>query len=656
MKKTIFAFLIAITTISIMTTTLLSKTENKIQFTIVHTNDMHSHLLGFSPNIDYTSNKQNDDKTIGGWARVATVIKQTKENRKNDVFVLDAGDFLMGSLFHMLAREEAFELQLLKKMGYDAVALGNHEFDLTPDGLAQIIRSAQKKNLLPTLLASNLIFDKKSTKDDSLEKVFNEGLILPYKIYIRKGIKIAIFGLMGKGAAEVAPFKKPVKIENYITSAKKTVAMLRKEKKADFVICLSHSGLFKDKSKSEDEILAKKVKGINIIISGHTHTKIKKPIIVGDTIIVQSWEYAKQVGVLDVFFNTQTKKLTLNKHKFVDIDDSIKADLAITAEINLFKTMINDRVLQKWNLSFNKVIAETSYDLLIQEKESNLGNLIADAIVEYANKYEYDSKDPNSKIVFGVIGNGPIRDNILRGKTGKVATSDIFRAIPLGIGFDKEKSLGYPLITFYITAAEIKKGLEILTTIYKLKGGDYFLQISGVKVKYNPNRVWFDRVTDIQIGNAKEGYKKLDYSSSNKKLYRLTADIYNATFLKIVGKFTFGILDIVPKDKNGKPIKDLLKVRIDRDKSQKGIQEAKEWVAVFDYIEHFKDTDNNGIPNFPEKYRGTEDRIVAQASINPYHLLKNGTYVTWLTFLVLVILTGLIGFIIRFILKKFILN
>ncbi len=80
--------------------------------TIIHSNDMHSHFLGASPNIDYSPLVKGEDKTIGGWARIATVIKEVKEERSNPVLVVDAGDFLMGSLFHMLSREQAFELML----------------------------------------------------------------------------------------------------------------------------------------------------------------------------------------------------------------------------------------------------------------------------------------------------------------------------------------------------------------------------------------------------------------------------------------------------------------------------------------------------------------------------------------------------------------
>ena len=127
--------------------------------TIVHTNDLHSHLQGFSPEIDYRPFDAGADTTLGGWSRIAAVIKKTKKERKNPVLILDSGDYTMGSLFHMLAREEAFELRLLKAMGYDAVTLGNHEFDLKPGGLARILKAAKAGGGMPQIVFAGAIFD-----------------------------------------------------------------------------------------------------------------------------------------------------------------------------------------------------------------------------------------------------------------------------------------------------------------------------------------------------------------------------------------------------------------------------------------------------------------------------------------------------------------
>ncbi|MBP7603587.1 MAG: 5'-nucleotidase C-terminal domain-containing protein, partial [Spirochaetes bacterium] len=223
--------------------------------------------------------------------------------------------------------------------------------------------------------------------------------------------------------------------------------------------------------------------------------------------------------------------------------------------------------------------------------------------------------------------------------------------IPLGIGMDG--TMAYPLVSCYLYGSEIKKAMEILTSIYPLKGSSYFLQISGVRFTYNPRRAVFDRVTNIWMGSEEDGYVPLDYSSSNKTLYRIAANIYDTTFLKVIGGFTFNILNIVPKDRQGKAINDLVAHRIDADKRKPGIQELKEWVGVMEFIKSFPDIDGDGLPDVPEKYSGKLGRIVSEPSLNPVKLLSRGTMVTWVMFGVFVLLAALIAFVVRFFVKKF---
>jgi len=615
---------------------------------IIHTNDLHSHLLGFSPNIDYRPDMIGNDGTQGGWARVASVIKQEKGKRNNPVLVLDGGDFLMGSLFHMIAREEAVELQVMKDMGYDVLTLGNHEFDLKPKGLARILHAAAAKGGMPAIVFSNAIFSQESDRDDALEEAFNRGLVKPYIIMEKEGIKIGIFGLMGKDAAEKAPFASPVKFRDPVEIAKEMVKVLREKEKVDMVICLSHSGVSKKKSRSEDEVLAKGVEGIDVIVGGHSHTKLEKPIVVNSTLIIQAGVYGKWVGVLDLLW--EKGKVQLKNYQLIEVDDKIPGDMTLQKKIESFIGTIDRDVLKPVNLSFRKVIGQTAFDLRIEEDESNLGNLIADSIRWYVNRHDYDPKDPITKVVVAIESNGVIRDDLLRGKTGALAVSDVFRSIPLGIGMDD--TMAYPLISCYLYASEIKKALEILTSVYPFKGSSYFLQVSGLKFTYNPRRVIFDRVTHIWLGSEEEGYVPLEYSESNKNLYRIATNIYNATFLKIVGKYTYQILNIVPKDRHGIPVADLTAFRVDADKNQPGIQELKEWIGVMEYIKSFADTNGDGLPDIPEKYRGKLGRIVMEASWNPFAFLSRGTMVTWVAFSVVVVIFLVLILMVRFIVKK----
>jgi 5'-nucleotidase len=622
--------------------------ENAI--TIIHSNDMHSHFLGAPPNIDYTPSVTGDDRTLGGWARIATVIKKVKQESAHPVLVVDAGDFLMGSLYHMLSREEAFELRLLGMMGYDAVCLGNHEFDLKPEGLAQILARAHSTGKIPSLVSSNVVFSTESSKDDALEMIFNQGVVSSFRVLEKGDLRIGIFGLMGKDAAEVAPFASPVSFADPIAAARKMVKVLRETQNVDLVICLSHSGLSENKKKSEDEILASQVDGIDIIISGHTHTKVNEAKIINQTIIVQSWEYGKQLGILDIVYDKG--RVSLKNYRSIEINDSIIGDADISEQINAFEGEINRRVLAPEGLAFRKIIAETDFDLVVQTDESNLGNLIADSMRWYINKFDYESSNPTGEPLVSVISNGVIRDPIVRGKSGQIAVCDAFRAIPLGIGFDEAQTMGYPLISIYVYPFELKKALEIFTSIYPMKGSDYFIQVSGVKFTYNPHRMIFDRVTEIWLGDEEGGYRQLDYSQSNQALIRIAADIYNATFLKVIGDYTWQILKIVPKDHNGNPVEDLKRMRIDADRQQPGIQELKEWQAVIAFIQSFADSDANGLPNVPDKYRQKLGRNVVEASWNPYHLVKRGNFITWLTLVALAMGVLILMGIARFLLKK----
>ncbi|HPE07052.1 MAG TPA: bifunctional UDP-sugar hydrolase/5'-nucleotidase [Smithellaceae bacterium] len=631
-RKVMTFFRIVMVLTAVFFSTNLPAAEKLI--TIVHTNDMHSHFQGFSPEIDYQALPVNTDKTLGGWARIATVIKNTKKERANPVLTFDAGDYTMGSLYHMLIREEAFELRLLSAMGYDAVTLGNHEFDLKPAGLSSILRTAKAKGGLPQIVFAGAIFDRQNPVLASLQDTFSETGVKNYMVLERSGLKIGIFGLLGKIAIEVSPFAKPLTFRDPLETAQDMVNLLRNKEKVDIVVCLSHSGLNDNPDKSEDQLLAKKVKGIDVIISGHTHTKLDKPIQVGDTFIVQAWCYGKQVGVLDIAYDKG--KVTVKNYATVSVNSSIKSDEPIQKMIDSFKQTINSQLLSPDNLSYDQVIAETKWDLTNAAEESPLGNMIADSIRWYVNKVDSDPSDPSSRVMVAVESNGVIRDDLIAGQTGKVTVGDLFRTVPLGIGVDG--TMAYPLISFYLYGHELKKTLEILTSVRPLKGDDYFLQISGLRFTYNPRRMIFDRVTDIEMGSEEDGYRPLDYRASNNQLYRVAANIYNATFLKLVGRFTYSLLDIVPKDKNGAPIENLSAALIDGNKVQPGIQELKEWQGVIQYVRSFPDLNGNGLPDIPEKYKGKLGRILEKPSLNPGNLVSRATTPT----LVLLAVFGII--------------
>jgi 5'-nucleotidase / UDP-sugar diphosphatase len=158
---------------------------------------MHSNFVGVGPLNDYDPTTLNNDDTIGGYSRLATLIQQRRKELQSmgPVLVVDAGDFSMGTAFAAATRELGAELQLMSKMGYDAVTLGNHEFDLGPDGLAGSIAKAINAQSLPTLVASNIDLGADEPRLAGLKDLLARGIIRPYTVIEQAGIRFGVMGL-----------------------------------------------------------------------------------------------------------------------------------------------------------------------------------------------------------------------------------------------------------------------------------------------------------------------------------------------------------------------------------------------------------------------------------------------------------------------------
>ncbi len=273
--------------------------NNSGKIILLHTNDIHGSVAGLSPELDTAE----DDSTVSVFLRIAGIIEEEKAKNPECLLVLDAGDFLMGTFFHALEGKTDGQLNLMKKIGYDAISLGNHELDYGPEPFAGAINSARINGEIPKITLSNVKFSKKSEKDNSFEQLYKEGIIAPYHICEVNGLKAGVFGILGKSAKEATSNTQDLTIANHIKTAKKIVKKLRKDEKADFVICLSHSGVYRDKKGNwtgEDVLLAKKVKGIDVIISAHTCMELSEPVWIDDVPIVQAGSRGKNVGRFEI--------------------------------------------------------------------------------------------------------------------------------------------------------------------------------------------------------------------------------------------------------------------------------------------------------------------------------------------------------------------
>lgn len=561
---------------------------------ILHTNDLHSRLNGFAPEFLYTPLKQFDDKTLGGFARIAGIIDKEKKKNPGITLVCDAGDFLMGTLFHTLEVSTGFQLRLMKQMGYDMVSIGNHEFDFGPEKLAAIVARSQKNGEIPQLILGNAIFSNDDPGDDSLEVLFKNKVINRKLIIERENLKIGFFSVLGKNAQEVAPLSKPVTFLRIIPYAKEMVRELKSDG-CNVIVCLSHSGIERGKNGKwggEDVELARKVRGIDLIISGHTHTLLEEPVIIEGIPIIQAGEYGKNIGRIELTWSSAGTRL--NNYRLITVDDEVEGDRHIQNLISDQQDNITSKLLIPLGLEYFKPLAENDFLLECDEygdfKESNLGPLIADAIHYYINRNSKEGTD------ISMVAVGVIRDKIV---PGVQTPADIFRVMSLGAG--KDDIPGYPLARLYVTGKELKNILEILQIAYKSSPSN-FCYYSGIKVHYDPGKGFMKKISSIQIVKPGGATTDVDFSKKSTQLYSVAANSYMLEFIGIIKKMSFGLINVVPKDVNGTRINDMSTILIDMNNNDAGLQEGKEWLALIDYISSMKDTNGNGIPEIDRKY------------------------------------------------------
>jgi len=254
--------------------------------TILHTNDVHSHIDPFGPDDGRNANK-------GGVARRATLVESCRKENPNTL-LLDAGDIFQGTPYFNYYGGE-IEFKLMSMLKYDLATIGNHDFDNGIDGLYAQLPHAK--------------FDFVSANYDFTNTVMDTH-VKPYKIFVRDGIKIGIFGLGVQldGLVNKNMYKE-TKYNDPIETAQDMSRVLKEEQKCDLVICLSHIGYYYKNSPDRvcDLALAKATKDIDLIVGGHTHTFLPKPTVeknsVGKNVLInQVGAYGLYLGKIDFYF------------------------------------------------------------------------------------------------------------------------------------------------------------------------------------------------------------------------------------------------------------------------------------------------------------------------------------------------------------------
>jgi 5'-nucleotidase len=575
------------------------------RFVILHSNDLHSYLQGHSPEADYSPATTNDDATVGGFSRIATIVAAAKAAAQaagKPVLLLDAGDFMMGTLFSFLGTSQAAELKLMDALGYDATTIGNHELDWTPKGLAGVLQAAHTAGVKVPLLASNMTFSAASADDDALEAFKDPGPIKTKLVKMVGGLKVGIFGLLGKDAVSVTPTAAPLSFEDIATAAARVVADLRQNDKVDVVIALSHSGI-DAMGMGEDQVLATKVPDIDVIVSGHTHALLTAPVKVGKTLIVTAGAYGEHLGELEVSATPGTAGVTLEKYTLVDVDDKTKGDATTQAGVDAYIAGL-DTALTSAGLGYRKVLAETAFDLPRGSGEAPAGNVITDAYRAVTAALQ-----PTAPPVIAIEGNGSIRSLVAKGQTGKIWFADLYRVVPLGIGLDGKP--GFPLVTFYLNGKDLRAGFELGAATGAVSN-DYFLQESGLQVTYDSTKPVFQRVSSIALVPASGSPQAIDLTSTGT-CYKVVTTYYVAGLLGVVSAATGGALSVEAKESDcATKVADLSAHIVDAAPATAGTQELKQWQALATYVSGLPDTDADGVPDMPAAYGALQGRIVTQ--------------------------------------------
>ena len=593
------------------------------ELTVLFTHDLHSHLLPAAT--------ETGDGEYGGYARLMTAIHAEKE-KAPDAVLLDGGDFAMGSLFQTAYPTSAIELRMMGAMGYDVTTFGNHEFDYLQSGLKSMMRAAlDSGDPLPALVCANYLppVEGQDGYDPELWQVYNDYGVRDYIILERGGVYYVVFGIFGFDADDCAPNSGMV-FEDPITVAAETVKAAVADCEAQYgqhpvVICLSHSGT--SGGQGEDYALAQAVEGIDVIISGHTHTKLTEPIQVNGTLIVSADEYGKNLGVLKL--TQDGEGVSLVDYELIPIDETVADDPEIAALTDKYKKTVEDEYLSNYGVTFDQVLVrnpyafETDDEVSSHQHESPLCNIYSDA-------YKWAVEKTTGKTVdVAITAAGVVRGSL---PTGDVTVSDTFNAASLGVGTEGE------LIGIYLTGKDLKNAIELDASIQPLMSTAQ-LFMSGAEYSFNQYRMIFNKVDYAMLRGDDGTLSEID----DEQLYFVVAGMYMGQMLGSVEETSMGLLSITPRDEAGNPIAvDELVNYVVRDENGTPL---KEWYAIADYL-----LSMGG--EMDARYASTDGRKVVYASLNPVKLLRNANVFTYVVLLVIAVLIAVVVLVVRLIVRR----
>ena len=620
--------------------------------TILFTHDLHSHFL---------PQPTAEGGESGGYARLKTVIDRERAVNP-DALLVDGGDFSIGSLIQTLYTTQAAELRTMGAMGYDAVTIGNHEFDHKGTGFAEMLNSAKAAQqaavelllvdarpledmdaykerfgpvtpVLPMLLEANY-----APADDNPDRAFIRSAMENYGVtdcmtLERGGVTYGLFGLMGVDSDECAPTSGFTRTDA-AKAAKRCVETLKGEG-AEIIVCLSHSGTGDSLASSEDEELAKAVDGIDVIVSGHTHSTLAEPLVVNDTYIVSSGPYCQNLGSLTFSWDDGGEKRLLD-YRLIPIDETVAEDPEIAGLVEQWKDMVGETYLARYGLTYDEVLTHTDYDLTTPasavQENNGLGTLVSDAFL-WADR-TLNAAYADSPHTVSVTADGVLRANL---PAGDLTAAMAFDVLSMGVGEDGTS--GFPLVAVYLTGKELKAAMEVDASVTPIMPAAQ-LYMSGAKYAFNTKRMFFNRVYDAALTDVTfdESGTENAYEIDDNALYRVVTGMYSAQMLGTVKSKSMGLLSLEPKQADGTPVTDFADCIL----YDANGNELKEWYALAAYLEQF------GEDGLPDRYADPANGCKQVSdSFAPGQLLAGWNGITWVVLGIVLLILALILLLIR---------
>ena len=508
-------------------------TKPKVEvITILQTTDIHDHANGAN-HVGLDVNPTTATSLIGAYSRIATYVGTVRASSSNPVILVDSGDWTMGTLYDLTLGSRPLALGFISSMHYDAITLGNHEWDYTPKGLALMLSLAQSAFGFQTpIVASNMNLNSNS---DLTPFVGAGKIIVPtYVETLSTGLKIGFIGLMGEAAATDAPASAPVSftpLSSDYTAIQAMVDDLRNSQGAQVVVALSHSGTNASGTAGEDIDLARHVRGINVIASGHSHTPLASAHAVTNsgwtTQVIDAGAFGTNVARLDLSVNRAPGTTTLIAYNNVPITDATATPnatmtglvLQVDQSLNfslapLLSTFFTDYSASNLGKGIYHPVAVAAQDMVSNDQDpvlapNGLGDLAADSVRNVPNAIISQTPAGVPGFDYTPFQVGVVATGVLRGTLPAnvpLTFADVYNVLPLGISPDSTQSLpvGYPLMSTYLTLDDLTKVVALqLVAQTNLVPSVYYLNISGIRytLKSDATYTYFKYATAAAVLN-----------------------------------------------------------------------------------------------------------------------------------------------------------